>query len=159
MNQLFIVVPLGVPAEMKHVGEWNCFIPNLFYSVQWFGETESGAHTSPCIVGTGSFLGGKDAGAWRYHPPPCSDEVKEREELYHWSVCFLMAGYRVNFTLTVLVFYFELQFVTSTSWRCSSDISLMVITMCFHSIQNVTEGTKVCDRTDCKQKRVLNARA
>ena len=48
-------------------------------------RTGPGAHPAFCTMRTGSFLGGKAAGAWRWPPTPYSAEVKERVGLHLYS--------------------------------------------------------------------------
>ena len=48
-------------------------------------QTVPGAHQSSYTMGTGSFLGGKAAGEWRWPPTPSSAGIKERIELYIYS--------------------------------------------------------------------------
>jgi hypothetical protein len=45
-------------------------------------QTGPGVYPASCTMGTGSFLGVKRQGRGVDHPPPSSDEVKERVELY-----------------------------------------------------------------------------
>ena len=45
-------------------------------------QTYPGAHPASYAMGTGSFMGGKAAGAWRCPPTQSTAEVKERIELY-----------------------------------------------------------------------------
>jgi hypothetical protein len=45
-------------------------------------QTGAGTHPDYYTLGTGSFPGGKTAGAWRWPPIPPSAKVKERVELY-----------------------------------------------------------------------------
>ena len=52
-------------------------------------------------MGTGSFPGIKRPGRGVDHPPPSSAEVKERVELYLYSLWALMACSRVTFTCTL----------------------------------------------------------
>ena len=48
-------------------------------------QTNPGAHPASYRMGTGSFLGVKRPGHGNDYPPPSSDEVKERVELYLYS--------------------------------------------------------------------------
>jgi len=48
-------------------------------------QTGPGAHPASYTVGTGSFPGGKAAGAWPLPPTPSSADVKERIGLYLYS--------------------------------------------------------------------------
>jgi len=48
-------------------------------------------------VGIGSFPAVKWLVCGISHPPPSSTEVKESIELYVYSPCVFIAGYRVNF--------------------------------------------------------------
>jgi hypothetical protein len=48
-------------------------------------HTGPGAHPASYTMGTGSFLGVKQAGRGTDHPHPSSAEVKERVELYLYS--------------------------------------------------------------------------
>ena len=48
-------------------------------------QTGPGTHPASYTMGTGSFPGGKVAGAWRCQPTPSSNEVKERVGLYLYS--------------------------------------------------------------------------
>jgi len=47
---------------------------------------DPGAHPASCIMGTGAFPGVKRPGHGVDHPPPSNDEVKERVELYLYSL-------------------------------------------------------------------------
>jgi len=49
-------------------------------------QTRPGAHPFSCTMGTGSFSGVKRLGLGFDHPPPPSTEVKERVELYIYSL-------------------------------------------------------------------------
>ena len=49
-------------------------------------HTSSEAHPASYTKGTGSFLGVKRPGRGVDHPPPSSAEVKERVELYLYSL-------------------------------------------------------------------------
>jgi hypothetical protein len=46
----------------------------------------SEAHPAACKLGTRSFPGGKAVEAWRWPPTPLSAEVKEKVELYLYSL-------------------------------------------------------------------------
>jgi hypothetical protein len=48
-------------------------------------QTGPGAHPASCTMGTGSFLGGKAAGAWSWSTTLSSTEVEGRVELYIYS--------------------------------------------------------------------------
>ena len=54
----------------------------FFVSVQ----TGPGAHPASYTMGTGSFPGVKQPGRGVNHPPPSSAEVKERVDLYLYSL-------------------------------------------------------------------------
>jgi hypothetical protein len=54
-------------------------------------QSGPGVHPFSCTVGTGSILGSKVAGAWRWPPTPSSAKVKERVELYP-STCLGLHG-------------------------------------------------------------------
>jgi len=70
-------------------------------------QTGPGSHPASCIVGTGSFEGREAAGAWRWPPTPSSAEVRERVELYLYSLSgFSWPVLEVNFTFT---FYLYIQ--------------------------------------------------
>jgi hypothetical protein len=49
----------------------------ILVGVRFFEQVQTGpgAHPASCIMGTGSFLGGKAAVAWCSPPPPPSAEV------------------------------------------------------------------------------------
>ena len=49
-------------------------------------QTGPGAHPASYTMGTGSFPGVKRLGRDVYHPRPYSAEVKERVELYFYSI-------------------------------------------------------------------------
>jgi hypothetical protein len=49
-------------------------------------QTGPWAHPASCKVRTGSLSGGKAAGAWSRTPTPSSADVKERVELYLYSL-------------------------------------------------------------------------
>jgi hypothetical protein len=49
-------------------------------------QTGPGAHPNSCTTDTGSFLGVKRPGRGINHQPPSSTEVKERVELYLYSL-------------------------------------------------------------------------
>ena len=68
-------------------------------------------------MGTGSFPGIKRPGRDVDHPPPSSVEVKERVELYLYSLCACMISYRVTFTHTYIIYY------TLISNRCKYRLS------------------------------------
>lgn len=61
-------------------------------------ETSRGAYLASCTYRV-SFLVGKGAGAWPYHPPPYIAEVKEGVNLYLYLASAFMARYnlRVSF--------------------------------------------------------------
>jgi hypothetical protein len=82
-------------------------------------QTGPGAHPASYVMGTGSFPGGKAAGAWRW---PSSAKVKERVELYlhspsgpsrpvlRWNLPLLYlspAGWKINciYDLTELLIW------------------------------------------------------
>jgi len=48
-------------------------------------QTSPGAYPASYTMDTGSFLGVKRLGHGIDHPPPSSDEVKERVEIYLYS--------------------------------------------------------------------------
>jgi len=48
-------------------------------------QTGPGAHPASYTMGTGSFRRVKRLGRGLGHPPPCSEEVKEKVELYLFS--------------------------------------------------------------------------
>ena len=48
----------------------------------------------------GLLFGSKTTGAWLYHPPPSRAEVKERVEVYLYSLRIFVACSRMNFTCT-----------------------------------------------------------
>jgi len=60
----------------------------------WWGRGGGSPHSSRPALGTPSLLcneyrvfpGGKVAGAWRWPPTSSSDEIKERAELYLYSL-------------------------------------------------------------------------
>jgi len=60
----------------------NLLLPALSAPVQ----TGPGAHPASYTIGTGSFPGVKWPGRGVDHPPPSSAEVKERTELYLYSL-------------------------------------------------------------------------
>jgi len=49
-------------------------------------QTGPGAHPASCTMGTGSFPGVKRPGRGVDHPLPSRAEVKERVELYRYSL-------------------------------------------------------------------------
>ena len=49
-------------------------------------QTDPGAHPASCTCVPGLFLEGKTAGAWCWPPTPSIVEVKERVELYLYSL-------------------------------------------------------------------------
>jgi len=49
-------------------------------------QTGPGAHPASCTMGTGSFLGVKRPGRGVDHPPQPNAEVKERVELYLYTL-------------------------------------------------------------------------
>ena len=49
-------------------------------------QTGPAAHPASCALGTGSFPGVKRPGRGFDHPPPSSAEVKDRVELYVYSL-------------------------------------------------------------------------
>ena len=63
-------------------------------------QTGPGAHPASCTTGTGSFLGGKAAGAWSWPPTASSAKVKERVELYIYSSFVDCSGVKFTFTFT-----------------------------------------------------------
>jgi len=67
-------------------------------------QTGPGAHAESHTMVAGSFLGVK----WLEHgidnSLPSSTKVKEREELYLYSLPAFMACYRVNFTLLYFIY-------------------------------------------------------
>jgi len=74
-------------------------------------QTGPWAHPASYTMGTGSFPGGKTAGAWRWSPTPSSAKVKERVELYlywpsgpSWPV--------LGWTLPLPSFYVPVGFLT-----------------------------------------------
>jgi hypothetical protein len=84
-----------------------------------------GAHAESRTMAAGSFLGVK----WLEHgidtSLPSRTEVKEREELYLFSLSAFMACYRVNFTLlyfTLFIFKFALMEVFFQTELESSEV-------------------------------------
>ena len=60
-------------------------------------QTDPGAHTASCTMGTGSFPGGKERPAHDADPlPPSSAVGHERVELYLYSPCGLYGLYRAS---------------------------------------------------------------
>jgi len=55
-------------------------------------QTGPGAHPASDTMGTGSFSGVKRPGRGVDHPPPSSTEVKERVELYIYSLSLGLRG-------------------------------------------------------------------
>jgi len=64
-------------------------------------QTGPGTHSAFYKTGTESLSGLKQPGSGVDHPPPSSSEVKERVELYVYSILWGFTAYsRVNFTFT-----------------------------------------------------------
>jgi hypothetical protein len=61
-------------------------------------QTESEAPVASFTTGTGSFQGVKRPGCGIDHPPPYGAEVKERVELYVYTIWAFMTYSRLNFT-------------------------------------------------------------
>ena len=61
-------------------------------------ETTPEAYLASCMYRL-SFLVGKGAGTWPYHPSPYNAEVKERVDLYQYPASAFMALYKFKFTL------------------------------------------------------------
>ena len=65
-------------------------------------ETGPGAHPASYTMGTGCLSAAeKRPGYGVNHPPPSKDEVKERVELYLYSLWAFTAGSKVTFTSTL----------------------------------------------------------
>jgi hypothetical protein len=65
-------------------------------------QTGPGAHTVSYTMGNGPFPREKRLGSDVDHPHSSSAEVKERVELYLYSSCAFIAGYRMNFNFFIL---------------------------------------------------------
>jgi len=73
---------VGIAAELRAGRSW--------IKSRWgrdFPPVQTGpeAHPASCLMGTGSFPGVEEAGAWADPPTPSSAEVLERVELYLYS--------------------------------------------------------------------------
>jgi hypothetical protein len=66
-------------------------------------QTGPEAHPASCTIGTGSSPGVKQPGRGVDHTTPSSAEVKERVELYLYSLWAFMACSRVTFTFIFTV--------------------------------------------------------
>jgi hypothetical protein len=65
-------------------------------------QTNLGARIASCTLGTDSFPGVQRPRLGDHHLPTSSTYVKETVELYLYTLCNFMAGYRVNITLTLV---------------------------------------------------------
>ena len=83
-----IALPSGITQSVKRLGTgWTVRGSNpdgARFSVPV--QTVPGAHSAPYTMGTGSLPGVKQLGCGVDHPPPPGAEVKERIELYLYSV-------------------------------------------------------------------------